>query len=165
VTLQERLKLVVKSRAFRLAVLFSNKLDGLYFEWSTIVDAPVSAAMTLDEFKEYYGLRHGQDGLLDLPQRLERVEATGTSEHGCDSAEESIWLNRAGLNETWLNREQLIAYLKENAADTSAEWLPPPLGLSRDYSVDEDPRTSFEAFMGRGPANEPPLRSGKGETR
>jgi len=75
------------------------KLKDYYLEWSTIVDAPLTYGMALDEFKGYYKDEYGNDGLRDLPNRLARVEAKGTSAHDEESAESTIWLNRAGPKE------------------------------------------------------------------
>lgn len=45
-----------------------------YMEWSTIVDAPVTYGMSLDEFKEYYKEQYGIKGMEGLEDRMTRVE-------------------------------------------------------------------------------------------
>lgn len=86
------------------------KLADRYLEWSSIVDAPVSYGMTLDELRAHVKDEQGNDGLRDLPRRLERVDAKGTSAHEDDSADDTIWLNRAGPAETILHREEIIEF-------------------------------------------------------
>ncbi len=104
-----------------LADLMGNpivKLEGKYLVWSTVCDAPVTPGMTLGELEEYVRFRYGQQGLADLPARLARVEAKGTSSMDDSSAEETIWLNRAGADETCLSRSQIVA-LCSNCDDDS----------------------------------------------
>lgn len=79
-----------------------------YLDWSTIVDAPVTYGMTLDDFKAYYRERFGSAGMLELPAHLARVEAKGASALNYESADEVIAFNRAGPNETCLTKAQLI---------------------------------------------------------
>ena len=55
------------------------KLKDKYFEWSTIVDAPISYGMTLEELLQYIGEKYGQEGMDVLPARLLRLDARGTS--------------------------------------------------------------------------------------
>jgi hypothetical protein len=80
-----------------------------YVEWSSVVDAPVSWIMTLDELKLHVSREQGNDGLRDLPRRLERVEKFGTSliDPHYESAEEYVRFNRAGPNESCLTMDEL----------------------------------------------------------
>jgi hypothetical protein len=74
--------------------------DGWYFEWSTVVDAAVTEAMTKDEFIDYYRQTHGElEATHTLPDRLARAEAKGTSAHDYDSADDVMRYNRMGPNE------------------------------------------------------------------
>lgn len=85
----------------------------MYFEWSTIVDAPITYGLSLDEYKQYYKEEYGLLSFEhELPQRLERVEKTGTSAFN-DSVEDIISFNRAGPKESCLTKEELIKFLKE----------------------------------------------------
>lgn len=79
-----------------------------YLEWSTVVDAPVTFGMSLDEFKEYYQDEYGRSGMYELDKRLERVEAKGTSAHIYDSVDEVISCNRAGQKGSSLSKQQII---------------------------------------------------------
>lgn len=88
------------------------KLDGLYFEWSTIVDAPLTYGMTLDEFTNYYRGTYGTEGLATLPERLTRVEAKGCSSLLHTSIDDLIAWNRAGEDEAVATRAELIAMLR-----------------------------------------------------
>lgn len=78
-----------------------------YMEWSTIVDAPVTYGMSLEEFKTYYKEEYGNQGMEGLDKRLERVEANGTSAQ-IDSYESFFNFNHAGENESPLNFEEIL---------------------------------------------------------
>lgn len=84
------------------------KLEDYYLEWSTIVDAPVTFGMKLDEFEKYYQEMYGIEGVRNLPYRLERVEMFGTSSITPTSAEEMIKGNRAGPNEEPLTVDEIF---------------------------------------------------------
>lgn len=86
------------------------KLDDYYMEWTTISDAPATFGMSLDEFKEYYQEEYGNKGMEDLPKRLERIEKYGSSSIVPKSAEDVIFLNRAGYNEKTLSRSEIIEW-------------------------------------------------------
>ena len=84
------------------------KLDEWYFEWSTIVDAPVTYGMTLEDFKNHYRFEYGKQGMKGLPARLERVEESGTSAIPRQTADELITFNRAGDMEANLSKELIL---------------------------------------------------------
>jgi hypothetical protein len=75
-----------------------------YLEWSTIVDAPVTFGMSLEEFGEY----RGEDP--PLGDRMERVEQKGVSSHAHANFDHLIEGNRAGKNETCFTREQIVEW-------------------------------------------------------
>lgn len=82
------------------------KLKDHYLEWSTIVDAPVTFGMTLDEFRAHYQAEYGAQGMRDFEERLKRVEAKGTS--AIDRAlDEVIVRNRAGPDEHSLRKHEI----------------------------------------------------------
>ena len=97
-----------------------------YLEWSTIVDAPVTYGMSLEEFNEYYKDTYGTDGMHGLPERMARVEEKGTSAINDDSGHETISFNRAGKNETCLSVEQIIEWYcvkqKEPQIEGTRPW-------------------------------------------
>lgn len=76
--------------------------DGYFFEWSTIVDAPTTYGMRREEFEVYFEKRYGAEAMRDLPDRLSRALAQGTSSLDGTSAESLIAGNRAGPDETEL---------------------------------------------------------------
>ena len=116
------------------------KLEGKYLLWSTIVDAPITYGMTLTELKAYVKEESGNEGLRELPKRLERVEQKGTSALNRDSADDTIWLNRAGKDETRLTRAEFVAtYVTDPKAH-------PPKGAPA-WGEGDDAWT-FERFMG-----------------
>lgn len=80
-----------------------------YLIWSTIVDAPITYGMSLDEFKDYYKEEYGENGMQVLTERLKRVEETGISAHPpFNNLKEYFGYNRAGENETVLDKEGII---------------------------------------------------------
>jgi hypothetical protein len=88
----------------------ANDDQAWYLEWSTVVDAPVSYGMSLEEFKEFYREEYGNQGLGELEERLKRVEQKGTSSMMHDSVNDLIANNRAGKKETQITKDQIIAY-------------------------------------------------------
>jgi hypothetical protein len=84
------------------------KLNGCYAEWSTVVDAPITSFMPKDEFERWYEREHGRSAMAGLPERMERVEATGTSSL-LDTLDDLIAGNRAGKGETTLTKDELWA--------------------------------------------------------
>jgi hypothetical protein len=88
-----------------------------YFEWSTVVDAPVSYGMSLVDFKIYYQNQYGYDGISELSERLKRVEEKGTSSLIDDNIDDLIRCNRAGEREKRLTKKQLINQLKNELID------------------------------------------------
>lgn len=83
------------------------KLDDHYLEWSTIVDAPVTYGMTLEQFKHYYKDEYGAEGMRRLGERLQRVDDHGCSAFG-ETLDALLAFNRAGVGETCLTKEQII---------------------------------------------------------
>lgn len=81
--------------------------NGKFFEWSTVVDAPVTRAMTAAKFREHYAFEYGRCSLDRLEQRMSRAIETGSSVG--ESLEEVFACNRAGPNETELDFEQVLA--------------------------------------------------------
>ena len=80
--------------------------DGAYNLFSTIVDAPYyESALTLDQLK-YLAERDGWTA--SLPERLERVHATGCSALSGMTLLECIECNRAGEKESELEPGEFI---------------------------------------------------------
>ena len=87
------------------------ELNGLYFEWSSIVDAPVTTGMDLEEFIDYYRETYGKSSIDDLYKRLRRVEEKGTSAIEYD-LDELIKCNRAGKNESRLSKGEIYKLIR-----------------------------------------------------
>jgi hypothetical protein len=103
---------------------FIVKLKEHYLMWSTIVDAPISEGMNLKQLKRWIRSRYGQEGINELPARLARVDKKGTSSFDEESAESTIWLNRAGPEE----RPMTIVGIYHRyclGEDMRDEWLVP----------------------------------------
>jgi len=52
-----------------------------FMEWSTVVDAPITYGLSLEEFTEYYKGKYGTEGLRILPERIARTLQKGISAH------------------------------------------------------------------------------------
>lgn len=97
---------------------FTVKIKDKYFHWSTIVDAPITDGMTLDEFRKWYIKEYGRNGykkeMFDMMiEKLEKYSAVNGS--GCviaETIEEAIDENRAGKNEKYLTAEQIYEQYK-----------------------------------------------------
>ncbi len=83
------------------------KIKDRYFEWSSIVDAPVTYGMTEEELRQYIEKEYGRRGTEALPERLQRVEEVGTSELGASDIDYTIGCNRAGPQETRFTAEEI----------------------------------------------------------
>lgn len=86
--------------------------DGFFFEWSTVVDAPVTYAMPREEFEQYYREEYGRSRMDDFERRMARAIETGTSAHGY-TLEDVVSGNRAGPDETEATFEQIIKELHD----------------------------------------------------
>jgi hypothetical protein len=84
------------------------KFGGKYCEWSTVVDAPVTYLMEKDDFVDYIRQEYGKTGLVELPQRMERVELNGTSSLDGRSEKDLIRYNRAGENESRITTQKAL---------------------------------------------------------
>lgn len=79
-----------------------------YLEWSSIVDAPITYGLSLKEFKSYWKDEYGRRGMLELPFLLERVESFFTSERGGVTLNSYFKNNRAGKNESRLDKKGIL---------------------------------------------------------
>ena len=89
---------------------FIIKIKDRYFEWSTVVDAPITNGMRLGELHDYIKDEYGKRGLESLGERLQRVETSGTSCLVDDTMEETIRENHAGPNGESLTAEQIYEH-------------------------------------------------------
>ena len=83
------------------------KIKDKYFEWSTIVDAPVTYGMDKEELEEYIKSEYGNEGLRKLPERLKRIEEKGTSWVDFTNLEGTIEFNRAGENGKCISKKEI----------------------------------------------------------
>jgi hypothetical protein len=84
--------------------------EGWFFEWSTVVDAPVTLGMRFQEFKDYYMENYGEKQKGEFPDRIKRALRNGTSYAAGDgmTLAELVSVNRAGHNETNLTLDEVI---------------------------------------------------------
>lgn len=102
---------------------YIGKVNGQYFEYSTVVDAPVSKLMNLDEFRAYYQEEYGTQHLMQLQQRIDRADAKGTSSLINASFEEMISCNRYGEQHAELSVKDFIVRLKKESALVESNYL------------------------------------------
>ena len=86
------------------------RLGAKIIVWSSVVDAPTHILDDEDDVRAWTKDECGVFGLRELPARLDRLRAKGTSSFIDDSAEDAVSGNRAGKGETELTFEQLVAY-------------------------------------------------------
>ena len=84
------------------------KIEDQYFEWSTVVDAPITRGMMLVELEAYVKNEYGREGLEKLPARVQRADATGTSMLGHASLDDTISVNRAGPDESCISKADIL---------------------------------------------------------
>jgi hypothetical protein len=105
--------------------------EGLFFEWSTVVDALVSAAMTENEFRDYYRQVYGSLAYEnDFELRIARAKVNGTSCYTRTSIGEMIKSNRAGDNESQLSLNDIL--FKARTSFRSFQGLPPLYQINKE---------------------------------
>lgn len=92
-------------------------LDGMFFEWTTMSDAPVTYGLSREEFEAYYRDEYGRSGMEGLPRRIERAIQFGTSCYLGTTFDDLVRTNHAGPKGKRLSRDELIAFLKNRADD------------------------------------------------
>ena len=97
---------------------FIIKIEGWYLGWSTVSDSYSTPAMTLDELRTYYAEEFGRRGAEVLPDRLARVEETGTSARDGTTLRDMVYLNRAGDDEANIP----VAEILGRALSERADW-------------------------------------------
>ena len=80
-----------------------------YAEYSTIVDAPTTYGLLLDDFKAFIKDQEGARGLEELPERLARCDKQGTSFQMDGDLLSLLCCNRAGKEESKLTYRQIVA--------------------------------------------------------
>lgn len=89
------------------------KIEDRYFDWSTIVDAPTSEPMTVEEYRAHYQRLHGSIGMDRLDARLRRTDEKGTSAMDYDSWEDVVRGNRAGPDESELPLSSFVEWVRQ----------------------------------------------------
>jgi len=94
----------------RYIVKIPHKGQDYYMDWSTIVDAPVTHGMPLEEYKIYYRDEYGRQAFegFEFEQRMKRVEEKGTSSMMHENVEDLVSYNRAGDKEACLDLQGII---------------------------------------------------------
>jgi hypothetical protein len=89
--------------------------DGVevYFDWSTVTDAPQTSGMSLEQYKAWYRRQWDAGHIAtDFESRLRRVEAKGTSSLIDASITEVIANNHAGPGGSHLDLIPLLDLLR-----------------------------------------------------
>ena len=79
-----------------------------YIDWSTIVDAPVSDALSRAQIKAHWKRFYGVDASADIAERLKDADKYGTDCLDHSTIEQVIAGNRAGPRESELTLAQII---------------------------------------------------------
>jgi hypothetical protein len=112
-----------------MAYLILKLNDGerdFYLEWSTHTDAPRTFGMTLNEFTAFYRDEYGRSSMLEFQERMERVEAKGTSDYCGESVDETIARNHAAKDGLCLTKGQIIkVYCHERQKPVTEEGVDP----------------------------------------
>lgn len=91
--------------------ILHHEETGLFLEYSTIVDAPVSTAAPYDEFLEFMCHEYGHHDVESHKARLERARVKGCSSHDpTEDLRSAIICNRAGRDETEMSFEQFVKH-------------------------------------------------------
>ena len=106
----------------KIRILTTNEHEGIlemgqliihhlnaYNFYTTIADGAVfEDALTLEQVKDYIEEQYGQQGLRNLPDRLQRAKEKGTSSLIDESISDTLRCNRAGENEEHLTDDEFI---------------------------------------------------------
>lgn len=87
----------------RTLIKLTHDKKDYYLEWSSIVDAPITWGMSLEELKKYIKDKYGNEGLRELSYRLERLDLENNHR-----IEGIISYNRSGKNETKMTIKEII---------------------------------------------------------
>lgn len=86
--------------------------------WSTVVDAPITYGLSLDELREYWREEYGRSGMDGLERSIELANETGFSSRIRKSLEDVICANHAADDGSELTLEQIIQkYCRDRPAD------------------------------------------------
>ena len=101
----------------RAIVKLNDGTRDWYLEWSTVVDAPVTWGMTLDEMKAYRLEKTGTDGMRDWDAVVARLAEKGASWHDSTDLYATLCFNRAGKGETCLTDTEIVAMYCHRTGD------------------------------------------------
>ena len=108
-------------------VKFNHEGRDWYLIWSTVVDAPVTCAMTREELEDHVRHWDGQRAAEALPARLERCDKYGHCfvDYDRGGAEGVVRCNRAGAEETSLTPEQVweLSVRRRDKPSATAEGI------------------------------------------
>lgn len=93
----------------RFIIKLSDEITGkdYYIEWSTVVDAPVTYGVSLEDFKEYYKNEYGNNGMKGFDSLIEETNKSGTSSPYYN-LQSLLDYNRAGENDKTLDKESIL---------------------------------------------------------
>jgi hypothetical protein len=85
--------------------------------WSSIVDAPITGAMTRHGLEKWLTDEHGRHAVEDYARHIDRAEVYGTSVLYHKSLIDTVWLNRAGPGESWLSLSGIMLILTDELSE------------------------------------------------
>lgn len=92
---------------------FNMRIKDKYFCWSTIVDAPITHGMTVEEYRKWYIFEYGNiaydeqkfNNMISALDKNASVYGNGIVES--ETIEDAILCNRAGENEAWITADEI----------------------------------------------------------
>ncbi len=95
----------------RIVCKFATPEGERYLIWSTVVDAPITFGLPLDEFEDYIRETQDQeDARYFRDVLLPRLEHNTTTSQMEPTVEELVTFNRAGIDQTTLTLEQIVDF-------------------------------------------------------
>lgn len=94
-----------------------------FIVWSSVVDGPVTFALTAEEIEAYLVEEAVERAKRDVREMLERTRRTGTSSYDGGSLADEGGANRAGPDETCLSADELFEFYVRRKEDPTKMTL------------------------------------------
>lgn len=106
----------------RAIISFEHAGERWFAVWSSVVDAPLTCALTEPELREWFTWQYGAQGASGWAAAVWLAKEFGTSDRRDDGAQETAALNRAGRGETQLTWEQLVEQMVRQREEASFQF-------------------------------------------
>lgn len=94
-----------------------------FLVWSSVVDAPISFALTAKEFGEFVVHDAVRDARETAARMLQRARETGTSSRMVSSLADVLCVNRAGPRESKLTKDEVLEFYVRRKEEPTAAAL------------------------------------------